>query len=119
MIDPDVAALLLAVPEFVDRYLVLVEQADGDPGAPAAFGELAEFAAGLAVEIERFRPVLERTMAAVESVAAGSEDAEELLGWAFFDSLSPDDLSRLDPWLGPHTRAVLDGLDIEEPPGTT
>ena len=74
----------------------------------ATFTELADYVAGLAAEIERFAPVLARCLEAVESVAASSEDAAELVAWAFLDSLSPDDRRRLAGWLGPRTRALLD-----------
>jgi hypothetical protein len=47
----------------------------------------------------------------VEKVAETSEDAEELIVWSFFDNLSPDDVRRLDPWLGPATRALVDEAD--------
>lgn len=110
--EPEVEMVLRAVPEFVPQVLRLVASADGDPGGPAAFGELADYVAGLVSEIERSRPVLARAMAGVELVAASSEEAEELVGWAFLDSLSPDDLRRLDPWMGPATRRLLDALEL-------
>jgi len=110
-IHPAVVAVLRAVPEFADRYLDLVEDADGDPGSPAAFAELAEFVAVLAGELDRLRPVLERCLRAVEDVAATSPDARELVGWAFLDTLSPDELDDLRPWLGGRTRMLLDDLD--------
>lgn len=116
MIDPEVRTILQAVPEFADRFMELVEQVDGDPGGVAAFEALADFAAGLALEVDRFSPVLERAMAGVEEVAGSSADAEELVGWAFLDSLSPDDLRRLGPWTGPATRRLLDSLELPEPP---
>ena len=75
--DGDVGLVLEAAPEFGDRYLELVEAADGDPGAAAAFVELAEFVAALVAHIERYRPVLERCLTGVERVAESSEDAEE------------------------------------------
>jgi hypothetical protein len=115
MIDIEVAQVLEGAPEFVDRYLELVESADGDPGAPAVFAELADYVAGLAAEVERFRPTLERCLAGVEKVATTSEDAEELVVWSFFDSLSPDDLRRIETWLGPRTRALLDDADLAAP----
>jgi len=110
-LDPAVVTVLRAVPEFADRYLDLVEDADGDPGSPAAFAELAEFVAALAAELDQRRPVLERCLRAVEEVAAISPDATELVGWAFLDTLSPEEVAGLRPWLGHRTRALLDGLD--------
>jgi hypothetical protein len=118
MIDGDLGLVLEAAPEFADRYLDLVEAADGDPGAVAAFVELAEYVAALVAQIERYRPALERCLAGVERVAESSEDAEELILWAFFENLSLDDVRRLGPWLGPRTRALLDEAD-RLPPGST
>lgn len=119
MAESEVSHVLEGTPEFLDRYLELVEWADGDPGAPAVFAELADYVAHLVAELERFRPTLERCLAAVEKVAEHSADAEELVIWSFFDNLSPDDVSRLEPWLGPRTRALLDEVDqLTSPPET-
>jgi hypothetical protein len=116
MFDPEVGTILEAVPEFVSRYLEMVDGFDGDPGAQATFAELAEYAARLVLELERYQPVLVRTMAGVEHVARSSDDAVELVGWAFLDNLSPDELRCLRPWMGPETRRVLDGLELPELP---
>jgi hypothetical protein len=110
-IDPDVVTVLRAVPEFAQRYLGLAEAADGDPGAPAAFTELADFAAGLAARMTVHVPLLERCLRAVEEIAATSPEAQEHIGWAFLDSLSPEEIRALLPWLGPHTRTLLDQLE--------
>ena len=112
--DEDVVAVLEAVPEFLPRYLALAEAADGDPGTAVAFEELADFAAELALSLERHRPVLARVMAGVEAVAQRSPEADEVIGWAFLDCLSPDDLRRLEPWLGPATRAVLEAMEVPD-----
>lgn len=110
--EPEVSSLLAAVPEFAPRYLGLVEQADGHVGAAVAFEELAEFAAELAMQVEAFQPVLQRTMAGVEAVAVSSPDAEEIVGWSFLENLSPDDVVRLRPSMGPRTRAIFDSMEI-------
>jgi hypothetical protein len=112
----EVTTLLAAVPEFLGRYLELVELADDDPGATEAFCELADFVAELAAGIEQFRPLLTRCLAAVEQVSATSEDAEELVGWSFLDYLSLDTRRAVLPWLGPRTLAVLEA--IEDPIST-
>jgi hypothetical protein len=111
MVDDEVALVLAEVPEFLGRYLELVESADGDPGAVASFVELADYVAALAEKIEGFRPSLARSLAAVEKVAETSPDAEELIVWAFLDNLSPDDVRRLDHWIGPHMRSLMDEAD--------
>jgi len=111
MIESEVALVLERAPDFGGRYLEMVDQADGDPGAAAAFVELADYVAGLAAGVERFRPALVRCLTAIECVAETSEIAEELVVWSFFDNLSPDDISRLDRWLGPRTRTLLDDAE--------
>jgi len=104
-------AVLRTAPEFTGRYLELVEEADGDPGTALAMSALAEFVAELAAALDRPGPVLERCLAAVEEVAAMVPDARELVGWAFLDSLTPEETVLLRPWLGPRTTALLDALD--------
>ena len=111
MIDPIVAAILAAVPEFAGPYIDLVEVADGDPGAAAALTELAEFVAVLVLEMERHRPLLMRCLAGVEAAAQGSEDGDDLVSGAFLDSLSPDELGAIRPWVGPHTRSLHDRVE--------
>jgi hypothetical protein len=110
--DAVTALLLRHVPEFGRRYLVLVEEADGDPGAAPALGELAEFAAALGEQLDGLHRVLTRLGAGVEELAATADDGGELLAGAFLDSLGPDDLRRLRPWFGPATRALLEELDL-------
>ena len=111
MIETEVSQVLDSAPEFTDRYLELVRSADGDPGAAAVFAELAEYVGCLLGELEHVRPRLERCLAGVEKVVESSDDAEELVIWSFFDNLSPDDVRRLEPWLGSRTRALLDEVD--------
>lgn len=108
--EPEVTAVLEAAPEFVDRYLDLVEATDGDPGAAATLTELADYAADLLAHVEDYRPALARCLDAVEKLAGSSTDTQELVAGAFLESLSPDDLRLLSPWLGPCTRALLDEL---------
>jgi len=117
MIDDVVSELLEAVPEFADRFLELVADADDDPGTAAALTELAEYAAGLALDLERSRPVLVRCLEAVESAARRSDEAAELVAWAFLDSLAPADRARLAPWFGARTRALLDEVEGPGDPG--
>jgi hypothetical protein len=106
VIEPEIRSVLEAVPEFVDRYLELVESADGDPGAAAAFTELADFVADRLSGPKHSPALVARSLAAIEKVARESDDAEALVGWAFLDSFSADDLRRLQPWLGPQTLTV-------------
>ena len=110
-IEPEVVTVLEAVPEFAARYLALVEEADGDPGAAAALTELADYVAEVLASLERQRAVLVRCSLAIDTVVATGPDAEELVAWAFLDSLSPDHLRVLVPWLGPRTKALVRELD--------
>ncbi len=112
---PAVTVVLTGVPEFGPAYLALVEAFDDDPGGPAVFTELADFVADRLVAIEAERPVLERALAAVESVAAAGGEADELVGYAFLDSLSLEDRRLIAPWLGPATRSLLEELDAGMP----
>lgn len=109
----EVKVLLQAVPEFSQRYLGLVEEADGHPGSNEAFSELADFVAELASGLEQFRPLLVRCLSAIERVATASGDAEELVGWCFLDYLSLDTRRAVIPWLGPSTLSILE--TIEDP----
>jgi hypothetical protein len=111
----EVAELLRAVPEFSDRYLELVEDADDHPGAQATFAELADYVEGLAFGLESLRPILLRCLEAVEHVASTSEDAEELVGWSFLDELSIEARSALLSYLGTQTLAILES--VEDPDG--
>ena len=112
---PAVTTLLSGVPEFGPAYLALVEVFDDDPGGPAIFTELADFVSERLLAIEAERPVLERALAAVELVATSGGEADELVGYAFLDSLSPEDRRLITPWLGPATRLLMDDLDAGFP----
>jgi hypothetical protein len=110
--DQAVAVVLDQVPEFETAYLDLVDTFDDAPGGPAVFTELADFVASRLAWMEADRPVLERTLQAIELVADGQDpESVELVGYAFLDSLSPIDRDRIRPWLGSRTRSLLDELD--------
>jgi hypothetical protein len=116
--DPAVTVVLAQVPEFETAYLDLVSAFDDAPGGPAVFTELADFVASRLAWMETDRPVLERTLRAIETVADEQDgESAELVGYAFLDSLSPVDRERIRPWLGPRTRSLLDELDGGSPAG--
>jgi hypothetical protein len=116
--DQAVAVVLDQVPEFETAYLDLVSTFDDAPGGPAVFTELADFVASRLAWMEADRPVLERTLRAIEIVADGQDgESVALVGYAFLDSLAPIDRDRIRPWLGPRTRSLLDELDGGSPPG--
>jgi hypothetical protein len=117
MLDAEVSTVLEAAPGFVDRYLDLSESADGDPGVAATFTELADYVGELLGQIDYYTPILSRCLDGVESVAASSSEAAEVVAWAFLDSLSPDDRRQLVGWVGPCTRALL--REVDPDPGPT
>jgi len=109
---PEVGLVLRRVHRLAERYVELARVAGGHPGGAVVFEELAELARDLARAGDGAAARLAELMAAVEEVATESPDAEELVGGAFLESLSPDDLMRLDPLMGHRTRAVLDELEL-------
>jgi hypothetical protein len=109
--EEEVRHVLEALPEFVSRYLELVADADDHPGGYQTFTELADYVSELAGAIATFGPVLQRCFDAVELVAGTSDDAEELVGWSFLDSLSLDTRQGLLPWFGPRTLAILERVE--------
>lgn len=110
--DDVTAGLLSLVPELRAAYLELVALADGDPGPAAVFAELAALVAGWLATVGEAQPALDRAFRALEAVAEdASEEALELVGYAFFDNLSPDHQRAAQRWIGPSTRAVMEMLD--------
>jgi hypothetical protein len=115
--DPShlVRSLCRQLPEFVPTYLALVDGCGDDPGEPLVLMELAEFVSHRMAAAETARSALERALSAVEAhLESISDDGIgcELIAFAFFDSFSPDERERLSPRLGPHSRLLLDGLDL-------
>jgi len=110
--DDATATLLSLVPELHAAYLELVALADDDPGPAAIFAELATLVAGWLATVGQAQPALDRAFRALEAVAEDAgEDALELVGYAFFDNLSPDHQRAAQRWIGPYTRAVMEVLD--------
>lgn len=105
-VEPEVATLLMHVPELAPRYLILAEAADGDPGAPAVFEALADLVTDILKPTAEQAPVLGRCLDALELVATSSPEAEELVGWAFLDALDPSTRHQITPWLGARTAAI-------------
>jgi len=110
--EPEVGLVLRRVPGLAERYVDLAEEASGDPGGAVVFEALADLARDLTRAGDGAAARLGELMAAVEEVASTSPDAEELVGGAFLESLSPDDLLRLEALMGRRTRAVLDELEL-------
>ena len=104
-----------AAPGFRARLLTVVEAADGDPGLPAVLTEFAGYVAELAGRMERLGPELASCLAAVEHAARRSDEDAEVVAWAFLDSLSPDERTRLAPWFGPRTQALAAEVDGAAP----
>jgi len=114
-LGPLAEALLEHLPEFVPTYRRLVEACDDDPGDPVLLMELADFVAvRLAVQAAD-RSMLERALGVIEGIIDSLGDDEigrELVGAAFFDSLSPESRRLLTPWLGPQSVEVLETLEV-------
>ena len=110
-----VGPVIDAAPGFRPRLLSVVEAADGDPGLAAVLTEFADYVAELAGRMDQWGPELARCLAAVEQAARRSDDDAEVVAWAFLDSLSPDERTRLGPWFGPRTRALAAEVDGDAP----
>jgi hypothetical protein len=114
-LGPLANSLIKGLPEFLPILRRLVAACEDDPGEPVLLMELADFVAARLAELEDQHSVLERALAVVETLIHSVVDDEigrELIGYAFFDSFSPENQRRLGPWLGAGSRALLDSLDV-------
>jgi hypothetical protein len=112
---PLVEGLIGDLPEFIPIYRDLVDQFDDDPGEPAVLMELADFVADRLGALAKERLVVERALDVVEALLDSMADDVigcELVGFAFFDSLSIEHRRCLVPWLGPRSRSLIDALDV-------
>ncbi len=107
IMEDEIESVLAEAPEFFALYRKLVIDADGHPGAAATFAELARYVTWLLDEAERSHISLTRCLDAVEKVVKTSENAEDLVVWSFFEGLGDRDAPRLNPWIGPKTRALV------------
>jgi hypothetical protein len=102
--DTLIRALSTRVPEFRPTLAELEEGTGNDPGDTTVLMVLAEFVSG---HLQRHHDVcrlLSQALAVVEEHLASLGDDElgcELVGYAFFDTLDPDERRELAPWLGP------------------
>jgi hypothetical protein len=111
LLDPDVALLLAAIPSMERVYLEMAAATDEDPDASVLLAEMADRVTSLLGQIETCRPELLSYLSAVETLARSSESAEELVGWAFLDSLGAESTERLLPWIGPCTLEILETME--------
>ena len=112
---PLVEGLIEDLPEFIPLYRDLVDRFDNDPGEPAVLMELADFVADRLTALAKERLVVERALGVVEALLDSMADDVigcELVGFAFFDSLSLEHRRCLVPWLGPRSRALIDALEV-------
>lgn len=94
---------------------------DGIPLDPLLFVELADLVALRLACLDADRDVLVRAFAAVEELVSSCAHDEQsaavaMVADAFFDSFSPESTHRLEPWLGPSSRALLEALDASPAP---
>ncbi len=96
------ADVVRELPEFVPRYLELVEAGDDDPGAPVVLMELAEFVAARLSVIEIEGSALSRALGLVEALLDAHDDDvdAELVSYAFFDTFTVEDRRLLAARLG-------------------
>ncbi len=102
------------LPEFVPRYLGLVEAGDDDPGAPAVLMELAEFVAARLRVVETEGSALARALGLVEALLdshEGDHIGAELVGYAFLDAFTLEDRRVLAKRLGPRCLGLLESLE--------
>ena len=107
-------ALREHLPEFTPTCRRLVEAGDDDPGDPVLLMELADFIGARLVVQDAGRRTLERALGVIEGFVdslGDDEDGRELVGAAFFDSLSPESRRLLAPWLGPQSMEVLEAFE--------
>ena len=106
LVDPEhgirqlVLPLLEAVPEFVPLYRRLDEASGGEPGAVTVLMELADFVLDHGVRLDQEQGLLARVLDAVEKHLerlGDDEEASEIVGFAFFDSMPPECLRSLRP----------------------
>jgi hypothetical protein len=105
------------LPEFVPRYLAAVDAAGDELGEPTLLMELADFVSELLAAAGSCVEVMDRALGVVEDALASrygdDPDFDDMVAFAFFDSLSPDQRHRLGRWLGPHSTALVEWLDGE------
>jgi hypothetical protein len=121
--EPDERPILLlrrAVAAFEERYLDLLTIYDEDLTPAVVFAELAELVSALADSDsdESGEAVLEECFSAVEAILCLADfDAEEIIGWSFFDQLPSSVLDHLSPYLGPHAEEFLRERELEAETG--
>jgi hypothetical protein len=102
------------VPEFVTRFLTLVDGCGDDPGEPLVLMELADFVSEHLDAIRSERSLLVRALATVEAhLESISHDPIgcEFVAFAFFDSFTPEVRQRLVHEVGPRSRRLIEALD--------
>jgi hypothetical protein len=111
-----IRALSARLPEFGPTLDELNEGTGNDPGETTVLMVLAEYVSSQLRTYHHVRRQLAEALAVVEDHLESLGDDElgcELVGYAFFDSLDPDERRLLAPWigsLGAEQAAQLDGL---------
>jgi hypothetical protein len=103
------------LPEFVPRYMELVEAGDDDPGEPTVLMELAEFVAARLAVVAGEGSAVGRALGLIEATVrarAADTTACELVGYAFFDNFTVEERRLLTPVLGPRSLELLESLEV-------
>lgn len=98
--DTAITALRSELPEFEDHYLDLLDIYEEDLTPEIVLMELADFVANLVVTGDR-EAMLERCMAAVENLAAGTEEGPEVVAFAFLNEIPLGSREVVRGYLGP------------------
>jgi hypothetical protein len=107
------------LPEFTPTYLTLLDGCGDDPGDPVVLMGLADLVSATLTLLERQRRLLDRALGAVEDhlEAVGDDSVDsDVVAFAFFDSLAPEDRRLLAPHLGPRSTVLADRLDLPDAP---
>jgi hypothetical protein len=108
------ADLVRELPEFMPRYLELIEAGDDDPGAPVVLMELAEFVTSRLRVVEIEGSMLTRALGMVEALLDAHDHDDvgaELVRDAFLDTFTVEDRRLLTPRLGPRSLHLLESLE--------
>lgn len=119
--DTAITALRSELPEFEDHYLDLLDIYDEDLTPEIVLMELADFVANLVVTGDR-EAMLERCMAVVENLAAGTEEGPEVVTYAFLNEIPLGSREVVRSYLGPVSTQLAqlayrgESLDAMSPP---
>ncbi len=102
--DTLIRALAARLPELGPTLDELNEGTGNDPGETTVLMVLAEYVSSQLCTYRHVSRLLDQALAVVEEHLVSLGDDElgcELVGYAFFDTLDPEERRWLAPWIGP------------------